>query len=168
MFSQKHFKGEAKVEMLDMISYLKSAFRKILNDIDWMDPTTKSRALDKLEAMKRFIAYPDELTDETVVEEYHAGLIINEDDFFGNQAGRQYHNSYQNATEIDYFLSGSPHQLEPAVQALAAEAAGGQGRLARPFIRPHRECLLLPIAQCHDLSRRNLARTVLQSQGRPF
>ena len=44
-------------EMLDMIGYLKSAFGKILEEIDWMDPTTKSRAYDKLEAMKRFIAY---------------------------------------------------------------------------------------------------------------
>ena len=85
---QKHFRGEAKAQMLDMIGYLKSAFGKILEDIDWMDPTTKSRAYDKLEAMKRFIAYPDELTDESVVEGYHAGLVINEDDFFGNQAGQ--------------------------------------------------------------------------------
>ena len=100
MFSQKHFRGEAKAEMLDMISYLKSAFRKILNDIDWMDPTTKSRAFDKLEAMKRFIAYPDELTDETVVGEYHAGLVIDEDDFFGNQA-REKHNCHPGRTEIE-------------------------------------------------------------------
>ena len=85
---QKHFRGEAKAQMLDMIGYLKSAFGKILEDIDWMDPTTKSRAYDKLEAMKRFIAYPDELTDESVVEEYHAGLVIDEDDFFGNQVGQ--------------------------------------------------------------------------------
>ena len=81
---------EAKVEMLDMISYLKSSFKKILKDIDWMDDTTKSKAFDKLEAMKRFIAYPDELTDEAVVEGYHSGLIIDEEDFFGNQAGIQW------------------------------------------------------------------------------
>ena len=104
MSSQKHFRGEAKAEMLDMISYLKSAFSKILNDIDWMDPTTKSRAFDKLEAMKKFIAYPDELTDEAVVEEYHAGLIIDEDDFFGNQAGQR-QNSHQKGTEIDLHTS---------------------------------------------------------------
>ena len=79
---------EAKVEMLDMISYLKSSFRKILEDVDWMDDTTRSRAFDKLEAMKRFIAYPDELTDEAVVEKYHSGLKIDEGDFYGNQAGK--------------------------------------------------------------------------------
>ena len=88
VIAQKHFREEAKAQMLDMIGYLKSAFGKILEDIDWMDPTTKSRAYDKLEAMKRFIAYPDELTDESVVEGYHAGLVIDEDDFFGNQVSQ--------------------------------------------------------------------------------
>ena len=167
MFSQKHFSGQAKVEMLDMIGYLKSAFQKILNDIDWMDPTTKSRAYDKLEAMKKFIAYPDELTDESVVEEYHAGLIIDEDDFFGNQAGQQTLETLikRRLKLTQLSLSGSPNELESAVQALAAEAEGGQGGLARPLLRPHRERLLLLIAQRHDLSRGNPARTLLQSQG---
>ena len=105
VIAQKHFREEAKAQMLDMIGYLKSAFGKILEDIDWMDPTTKSRAYDKLEAMKRFIAYPDELTDESVVEGYHAGLVIDEDDFFGNQVSQNTIKSSERQSVKPNFLS---------------------------------------------------------------
>ena len=85
---QKYFEPEAKAEMLDMIDYLKGAFKKIIEDIDWMDDLTKERAFDKLKTMRRFIAYPDELTKESVVTEYHAGVDVDEEDFYGNDASR--------------------------------------------------------------------------------
>ena len=50
-----------------------------------MDPLTKSRALKKLEVMKKMIAYPDELTQEDIVTEHHSGLVIKEADFYGNK-----------------------------------------------------------------------------------
>ena len=74
--------------MLDMIDYLKGAFKKIIEDIDRMDDLTKERAFDKLKTMRRFIAYPDELTKESVVTEYHAGVDVDEEDFYGNDASR--------------------------------------------------------------------------------
>ena len=73
-----------------------------------------------------------------------------------------------NISEVEFPVSGAPYQLEPAVQALAAEAAGGQGRLARPLLRPHRQRLLLLVTQCHDISSRNLARSFLQPQGKYY
>ena len=82
---QKYFVPEAKVAMLDMIDYLKSAFQKIVEDIDWMDELTKSRSFDKLKGMRRFIAYPDELKSESVVTDYHSSLHVDGEDFFGNQ-----------------------------------------------------------------------------------
>ena len=85
MYINKHFMPEAKFEMLDMISNLKFAFKKILEDNDWMDTKTKSRALKKLQKMKKFIAYPDELTHEDVMADHHFGLFIDEDDFYGNK-----------------------------------------------------------------------------------
>ena len=85
MYIEKYFVPEAKVEMLDMIGNLKSAFKKILEDIDWMDTNTKSQAFNKLQVMNEFIAYPDELTHEDIVAEYHSGLSINEEDFYGNK-----------------------------------------------------------------------------------
>ena len=53
--------------MLDMISNIKSAFKKVVEEVNWMDPLTKSRALKKLEVMNNMIGYPDELTNEDIV-----------------------------------------------------------------------------------------------------
>ena len=76
---------QAKVEMLDMIGNIKSAFKNTLESVDWMDKVTKGRALNKLEVMKNFIAFPDELTNEQVVAEHHSGIVIEEGDFYGNK-----------------------------------------------------------------------------------
>ena len=84
MYIQKYFMPEAKAEMLAMIGNIKSAFKKVVEEVDWMDQLTKSRALKKLEAMKNIIAYPDELTNEDKVTEHHSGLVIKEGDFYGN------------------------------------------------------------------------------------
>lgn len=85
MYIQKYFVPEAKIEMLNMIGNLKSAFNKILLDIQWMDTNTKSQAFRKMKAMNHFIAYPDELTQEDIVADFHTGISINEEDFYGNK-----------------------------------------------------------------------------------
>lgn len=48
---------------------------------DWMDPETKKNALDKVEAIDEFMAYPNELIDNQLVDKYFAPLKL-EDDFF--------------------------------------------------------------------------------------
>ena len=85
MYIQRYFVPQAKIEMLDMIGNIKSAFKNTLESVDWMDKVTKGRALNKLEAMKNFIAFPDELTNEKVVAEHHSGIVIEEGDFYGNK-----------------------------------------------------------------------------------
>ncbi len=49
-----------------------------------MDATTKSRAKEKMEKMSEYIAYPDEILDRDVVDKFHSGLDIREDDYYGN------------------------------------------------------------------------------------
>ena len=85
MYIQQYFVPQARLEILEMIRNINSAFKKTLEDVDWMDKVTKGRALKKLEVMKNFIAYPDELTVEKVVAEHHSGIVVEEDDFYGNK-----------------------------------------------------------------------------------
>ena len=85
MYIKEYFKSDAKAEMLEMIANIKSAFKKVVQDVEWMDQLTKSKALNKLQVMKNFIAYPDELTDEDTVTKHHSGLEVKEGDFFGNK-----------------------------------------------------------------------------------
>ena len=84
MYVQKHFTPEAKKEMLDMIGYIKRAFERILDDITWMDERTKVKARKKLEKMRKFIAYPDELLDERLLDSHHRDIDIDEEDYIGN------------------------------------------------------------------------------------
>ena len=84
MYIKKYFGVEAKAAMVEMISYLRKAFGQIINDLDWMDDKTKEKARKKLTKMAQFIAYPDEMLDEYTVTQHHKGIIIKEDDYFGN------------------------------------------------------------------------------------
>merc|ERR1712020_730336 len=84
-YIKEYFKSDAKAEMLEMIANIKSAFKSVIQEVKWMDQLTKFRALNKLQSMRNFIAYPDELTDEDTVTKHHSGLEIKEGDFFGNK-----------------------------------------------------------------------------------
>ncbi|CAG7680942.1 unnamed protein product, partial [Allacma fusca] len=53
-----------------MVRHLKIAFKEMLETADWLDEFTKSKALDKITAMKEFIGYPDWLTNDTAVNDY--------------------------------------------------------------------------------------------------
>ncbi|CAM6054377.1 unnamed protein product, partial [Sphagnum tenellum] len=55
-----------------------------LEDVDWLDDTTKHEAMNKLSTMKYFVGYPDEILNKTIVEEHFSGIEITEDDYFGN------------------------------------------------------------------------------------
>ena len=70
MYVKRHFSPEAKEAMLDMISYLRSAFKGIIDDLDWMDEATKESARTKLDKMRQFIAYPDEMLDQDTVDSH--------------------------------------------------------------------------------------------------
>ena len=85
MYIKKYFKSEAKAKMIEMIDNIKSTFKKIVEEVNWMDQLTKSKALKKLQVMRNVIAYPDELTNEDIVTKHHSGLVIKEGDFYGNK-----------------------------------------------------------------------------------
>ena len=49
--------------------------------VDWMDEETRKRALDKLNAMQKFVGYPKELLDNTKLDEFYKKVEITPDDF---------------------------------------------------------------------------------------
>ena len=56
-----------------MVRYLKESFRDIIKDTKWMRSDTRTKALKKLDAMKEIIAYPEELSNETIIDEFYKG-----------------------------------------------------------------------------------------------
>ena len=52
--------------------------------IDWMDSNTKQRAHQKLDAIKDYIGYPEEIMVNSNLEELYEGLQISPTDYFQN------------------------------------------------------------------------------------
>ena len=84
MYARFIFNTDSKKQVLDMTQYLRRSFAKILDDVNWMDNETKSKARKKLANMKEHMAYPDELLNSEKVDEVYSGLDPDEEDFVGN------------------------------------------------------------------------------------
>ncbi|MGV6801427.1 MAG: M13 family metallopeptidase [bacterium] len=68
VYVEKYFPEESKAKMEELVSNLKTAFRKRLNELDWMSDETKAQALEKLNAFNTKIGYPDEWKDYSTLE----------------------------------------------------------------------------------------------------
>ncbi|NTS39458.1 M13 family metallopeptidase [Flavisolibacter sp. BT320] len=77
LYVQKYFKGEAKTRMVEMVNNLQLTFADRIKKLDWMSAATKQKALQKLNAFSKKIAYPDVWKD-------YQGVSISPDDFVGN------------------------------------------------------------------------------------
>jgi putative endopeptidase len=77
LYVSKYFKPEAKQRMLDLVNNLQQTFANRIKQLDWMSDETKIKALEKLNAFTKKIAYPDKWRD-------YAGLTINSNDYLGN------------------------------------------------------------------------------------
>ncbi len=59
LYTEKHFKPEAKERMLTLVNNLQSVYKSRIEKLDWMSPETKQRAVAKLQAFTKKIGYPD-------------------------------------------------------------------------------------------------------------
>jgi len=73
----RHFPPAAKAAMDEMINYLVKAYRISITNLDWMSPTTKAKALEKLGKFTPKVGYPDKWRD-------YSALEITSDDLMGN------------------------------------------------------------------------------------
>lgn len=77
VYVERHFPPEYRAQMLELVEYLRRAFRERLETLDWMDDETRVEALAKLEAFHPKIGYPDRWRDYSDVQ-------IEADDLVGN------------------------------------------------------------------------------------
>lgn len=83
LYVQRYFPPEVKARMVRMVSNLIQAYAARIRNLSWMSDSTKVKALAKLHAMVRKIAYPDKWKK-------YASVTISRDDLVGNiiQCGR--------------------------------------------------------------------------------
>ena len=77
LYVERFFPPEAKQRMVEMVGNLKEAFKDRINNAEWMSDVTKERALEKLDAIRVKVGYPDKWRD-------YSGLEIKEDSYFAN------------------------------------------------------------------------------------
>ena len=57
-----------------MIEEVKSAFIVRLEEKGWLDNTTKERCKEKVEAITEMVAYPDQIDNDTYLNELYAAV----------------------------------------------------------------------------------------------
>ncbi|MEO8933246.1 MAG: M13 family metallopeptidase [Xanthomarina sp.] len=68
LYVDKMFPSEAKVKAENMIKNIMIAFENRIQNLDWMTPDTKEKAIEKLHKMTVKIAYPDKWKDYSNLE----------------------------------------------------------------------------------------------------
>ncbi|CAL8147661.1 unnamed protein product [Orchesella dallaii] len=84
LYVRRYFKEESRQNAMEMVSDIKVSFLNILDEIDWMDSTTKERARDKAKTMQTHIGYPVELLNNTKLVKLYEGLEMNNRDYLKN------------------------------------------------------------------------------------
>ncbi|XP_068224431.1 neprilysin-1-like [Palaemon carinicauda] len=69
-----YFSQQAKDEANEMVEDLRSSFKDLLAINEWMDEDTKPKAIEKADAISKFIAYPDWYNNASALESYYSGL----------------------------------------------------------------------------------------------
>jgi putative endopeptidase len=77
LYVARHFPPEAKARMQQLVKNLIEAYHQDIQDLAWMSPETRKKALEKLAKFTPKIGYPDKWRDYTKLE-------IRRDDLLGN------------------------------------------------------------------------------------
>lgn len=76
-YVEKHFSPKAKQRVNELVDNLQAAYAEHIRNLDWMNPTTKEKALAKLKTMGRKLGYPDKWRD-------YSTLVIARDSYLRN------------------------------------------------------------------------------------
>ncbi|WP_301122095.1 M13 family metallopeptidase [Mycolicibacterium fortuitum] len=77
LYVAKYFPPEAKARMDELVANLREAYRVSINELDWMTPETRAKALVKLDKFTPKIGYPARWRD-------YSALVVDRDDLYGN------------------------------------------------------------------------------------
>ena len=77
LYVQKHFPPEAKKRMLELVENLRTAYRGRIQNVEWMTPETKTKAVEKLNKVMVKIGYPDKWKD-------YSSMEVSRDSYFEN------------------------------------------------------------------------------------
>lgn len=75
-YIKHHFNETSKEKAKKMVEFIQGEFENILNRTEWMDNETKKNAFIKSNYMKAIVGYPEELANDTLVQEHYKDVIF--------------------------------------------------------------------------------------------
>lgn len=84
LYVRKFFNEKSKEHAQQIVENVKSSFIDMLYKVEWMDESTRNKAVDKAKALVPHIAFPNELTNKTTLENFYKLLTMNENEYFMN------------------------------------------------------------------------------------
>ena len=76
MYAKEYFPVESKKIAEEVVENLRNEFIIMLDELTWMDSQTKTNALKKVSQMSAHIAYPQEILDSRLINEFYKGLTL--------------------------------------------------------------------------------------------
>lgn len=136
MYVAKHFPAEAKERMINLVKNLQIALGERIQGLEWMGDSTKAAALDKLNAFRVKIGYPDKWTD-------YSKLDIKSDSYLANDRritewayDDMVARSYNKPVDLDEWFM-SPQTVNAYYNPTTNEICFPAGILQPPFFDMH-------------------------------
>ncbi|KAL7037420.1 hypothetical protein ACKWTF_009205 [Chironomus riparius] len=148
MYVREHFQDKRiKHDIGEIVEEISIEFEKLLHQNTWMDEQTKEEALKKLHAMNSNIAYPDELFDDKLIDNFYHDLKLNETNFLQSAIQIDKHNKnylfkrfHQAAKRNDWidqastiYVNANYHGKSNSIQIIAAILQGHFYAPDRPY-----------------------------------
>jgi putative endopeptidase len=77
LYAARHFPAATKTSIQSLVAELMAAYRRRIEQLDWMGPETRAQALRKLDTYVVKVGYPDKPRD-------YSGVVVRDDDVAGN------------------------------------------------------------------------------------
>ncbi|XP_071839767.1 endothelin-converting enzyme 1-like isoform X2 [Apostichopus japonicus] len=84
LFVKESFQGGSKEIAAEMVEKVRSAFKRNLPDLDWMDEETRTAAKQKANAILDLIGFPNFILDEEKLDKFYEEVDINATAYFRN------------------------------------------------------------------------------------
>ena len=107
-FVKERFAGASKETALTMIGHIERAFEAGLPSLAWMDPTTRTRAIEKVKAVINKIGYPEQWRD-------YSKLKLSRKDHLANVLAARRFQFARDADRISKAVDKREWQMPPAI-----------------------------------------------------
>ena len=135
LYVEKNFSKEAKADVQELIEEIIATYKEKIQAVDWMSEPTKKKAMEKLDAMKIKVGYPDQwiMYDGPELKSYDEGgsLLTNVLDMTQYNINEAVKN-FDKPVDKGVFIM-TPFEVNACYNALANDITFPAGILQQPF-----------------------------------